>query len=127
MVLRRAGAGVAAALLLAGCTTGTTQAGAKAKSKPAPTSSTSTTVVRTTTVPSTLPVAPIAWTPCNGDLECGTLTVPLDYAKPQGTTIGIAVERHLAEDPSQRIGSLVINPGGPGVWGSMTFPMSSAC
>jgi pimeloyl-ACP methyl ester carboxylesterase len=50
------------------------------------------------------------------------MTVPLDYAKPQGATIGMAVERHLAEVPAQRIGSLVINPGGPGVSGIDDFP-----
>jgi pimeloyl-ACP methyl ester carboxylesterase len=66
-------------------------------------------------------VTPIAWTSCNGDLQCGTLTVPLDYAHPEGATIGIAVERHLAEVPSQRIASLVINPGGPGVSGIDDF------
>lgn len=43
--------------------------------------------------------------------------MPLNYADPGGPTIAIAVERHLAEDPSARIGSLVINPGGPGVSG----------
>jgi pimeloyl-ACP methyl ester carboxylesterase len=74
----------------------------------------------TTTVPS-LPVTPIAWTPCHGDLQCGTLTVPLNYAAPQGATIGIALERHLAEEPAHRIGSLVINPGGPGVSGIDDF------
>jgi pimeloyl-ACP methyl ester carboxylesterase len=78
-----------------------------------------TTVLTTTTF--TLPVAPIDWTPCNGDLQCGTLTVPLNYAKPGGATIGIALERHLAKDPAQRIGSLVINPGGPGVSGIDDF------
>ena len=36
---------------------------------------------------------------------------------PDGPTIGIAVARHPAEDPAARIGSLVINPGGPGVSG----------
>lgn len=112
-------AGTAAALLLTACATatgtGTPSAGAKLRP-------TSTTAPPTTTVPSTLPVTPIAWTPCNGDLQCGTLTIPLDYAKPFGATIGIAVARHLAEDPAQRIGSLVINPGGPGVSGIDDFP-----
>jgi pimeloyl-ACP methyl ester carboxylesterase len=74
-----------------------------------------------TTTTATLPVAPITWTQCNGNLQCGTLIVPLDYAHPQGATIGIAVERHLARDPAQRIGSLVINPGGPGVSGIDDF------
>jgi pimeloyl-ACP methyl ester carboxylesterase len=59
----------------------------------------------------------MAWTPCNGDLQCGTLVVPLDYAHPDGPTIPIAVARHPAEDPSARLGSLVIDPGGPGVSG----------
>ncbi len=49
------------------------------------------------------------------------MIVPLNYAHPQGATIGIAVERHLARDPAQRIGSLVINPGGPGVSGIDDF------
>ncbi len=47
--------------------------------------------------------------------------MPLDYSHPQGATIGIAVERHLARDQVARIGSLVINPGGPGVSGIDDF------
>jgi pimeloyl-ACP methyl ester carboxylesterase len=62
-------------------------------------------------------VAPISWSPCEGDLQCGTLVVPLDYAHPKGATIPIAVARHPADDPATRIGSLVIDPGGPGVSG----------
>ena len=68
----------------------------------------------TTTEP---PVAALVWSPCAGDLECATLTVPRDYADPDGPTIGVAVARHPAEDPAARIGSLVIDPGGPGVSG----------
>ena len=68
----------------------------------------------TTTLPTAPPVAPVAWSPCGGTLQCGTVAVPLDYAHPDGTTIQIAVARQPAEDPSARIGSLVINPGGPG-------------
>ncbi|WP_306999069.1 alpha/beta hydrolase [Amycolatopsis thermophila] len=49
------------------------------------------------------------------DLQCARLTVPLDYAKPQGDTITIGVLRHKAT--GNRIGSLVINPGGPGASG----------
>lgn len=54
-------------------------------------------------------------------LECARLTVPLDYANPQGQTITLGVLRKPATDPAHRIGSLVINPGGPGASG-----MSSA-
>jgi pimeloyl-ACP methyl ester carboxylesterase len=76
-----------------------------------------TTTTSTTTTTTLPPVTPIAWSPCNGDLQCGTLVVPLDYADPSGPTISIAVARHPAEDPAARIGSLVIDPGGPGVSG----------
>jgi len=78
---------------------------------------TSTTTTTTPTTTSSLPVTPISWSPCNGGLQCGTLVVPLDYAYPRGPTIPIAVARHPAEVPSARIGSLVIDPGGPGVSG----------
>jgi pimeloyl-ACP methyl ester carboxylesterase len=75
---------------------------------------TGTTTTTSTTEP---PVAPMAWSPCNGDLQCGSLVVPLDYGRPDGPTISVAVARHPAEDPATRIGSLVIDPGGPGVSG----------
>ena len=80
----------------------------------APASRTTTTTSTTTPPP---PATPIAWSPCSGGLQCGTLVVPLDYAHPKGPTIPIAVARHPAEVPGARIGSLVIDPGGPGVSG----------
>lgn len=59
----------------------------------------------------------ISWSPCYrqfGPFECGTLQVPLDYDGPSNATISIAVVRLPATDPAQRIGSLFVNPGGPG-------------
>ncbi|KAA9148901.1 alpha/beta hydrolase [Amycolatopsis acidicola] len=47
-------------------------------------------------------------------VECARLTVPLDYARPQGQTITVGVLRHKASDQTDKIGSLVMNPGGPG-------------
>jgi pimeloyl-ACP methyl ester carboxylesterase len=114
---------LATAVLLASCTAGATPGGARASSTPhgarphhavATTGSSTTTSVTAVNGPS---VTPLTWTPCNGDLQCASLVVPVDYADPGGPTISIAVERHPAEDPSDRIGSLVINPGGPGVSG----------
>lgn len=58
----------------------------------------------------------IAWSPCFkqvGPFECATVQVPLDYDTPTGA-ISIAVARLPATDPSRRIGSLFLNPGGPG-------------
>ncbi|HEY3843070.1 MAG TPA: alpha/beta hydrolase [Acidimicrobiales bacterium] len=110
------GAG-AAVLLLAACG----RTGALGAASHPPRSSTAVKSTTTTTTQPPLPVTPINWTPCSGDLQCGTLTVPLNYAAPQGATIEMAVERHLAETPAHRIGSLVINPGGPGVSGIDDF------
>lgn len=58
----------------------------------------------------------IAWAPCpdNPDGECGTLRVPLDWAKPRGQGIDLAVARHAATDPARRLGVLMVDPGGPG-------------
>jgi pimeloyl-ACP methyl ester carboxylesterase len=59
----------------------------------------------------------IAWSKCFaklGPFECGTVQVPLDYKSPNGTTISLALVRLPATDPAHRIGSLFLNPGGPG-------------
>ena len=59
----------------------------------------------------------IAWSKCFsqiGPFQCGTMQVPLDYDNPNGATISLAVVRLPATDPAHRIGSLFLNPGGPG-------------
>jgi pimeloyl-ACP methyl ester carboxylesterase len=56
----------------------------------------------------------LAWSRCEGIFECALLTVPLDYTRPAGKTIELAVIRKQATDPQHRIGSLITNPGGPG-------------
>lgn len=60
------------------------------------------------------PTGALRWRDCNQGFECATLTVPLDDAAPSGPTIDLAVIRDPARDPERRIGSLVVNPGGPG-------------
>ena len=60
----------------------------------------------------------LRWKQCRGDFWCSTLTVPLDYARPDGQTIDIAVLKVPAGDPDRRLGSLVVNPGGPGAPGT---------
>lgn len=64
----------------------------------------------------------IEWTRCGG-MQCATLTVPLDYANPAGGTMELTVSRRPADNPKQRIGVLVTNPGGPGVPASFTLPL----
>jgi pimeloyl-ACP methyl ester carboxylesterase len=58
----------------------------------------------------------IAWSACekSPQTQCGTLKVPLDWSKPSGATISLAIARRPAKDPQQRVGTLFFNPGGPG-------------
>jgi pimeloyl-ACP methyl ester carboxylesterase len=58
----------------------------------------------------------IAWTPCAEDAtaECGTVSVPVDWADPGGARIDLALVRLRATEPAERIGALVDVPGGPG-------------
>jgi pimeloyl-ACP methyl ester carboxylesterase len=56
----------------------------------------------------------LTWTDCGAGLQCGTVTVPLDYSNARGDTIKIALIRKRATDQSRRVGSLLMNPGGPG-------------
>lgn len=65
-----------------------------------------------------------------GILECATLAVPMNYKKPKGRKIDIAMAKMPAQDPARRIGVLLVNPGGPGAsgiemvqgYGSALFP-----
>ena len=56
-------------------------------------------------------------------MQCATLAVPLDYADLAGPWIRLSVARHPASDPAERIGSLFINPGGPGASGIADLPV----
>ncbi|RSM69467.1 hypothetical protein DMB66_10730 [Actinoplanes sp. ATCC 53533] len=49
-----------------------------------------------------------------GRLECGTVNTPLDYDRPHGRQITVALTRLKARDQAHRLGSLALNPGGPG-------------
>jgi len=64
--------------------------------------------------PSPPPPGSIAWTYCGGGFQCGTLRVPLDYEHPDGRKISLALLRIKAKDQAKSIGSLLMNPGGPG-------------
>src|SRR5450759_4099958 len=59
----------------------------------------------------------LTWTDCGGGFQCATVQVPLDYSHPNSDMIGIAINRKPATNPANRIGSLLINPGGPGASG----------
>jgi pimeloyl-ACP methyl ester carboxylesterase len=72
------------------------------------------------TGPDAPPVPVLSWIDCGGGFQCATAQVPLDYARPRGRAISLALVRLPAGDPVHRIGSLLVNPGGPGDSGVTT-------
>ncbi len=58
----------------------------------------------------------VAWAPCAGfaGFDCATYDVPLDYDQPGLGTVRLALNRRPADDQANKIGSLFLNPGGPG-------------
>src|SRR3981189_687112 len=68
------------------------------------------------------PGTPVQWSACESassddiqipaGAECGMLSVPVDYAKPEGDVAQLAMIRFKAT--GDKIGSLILNPGGPG-------------
>ncbi len=60
--------------------------------------------------------APVDWAPCPtfAGFDCASYPVPLDHADPDGPTVRLALIRRPAEDQAAKVGSLFVNPGGPG-------------
>src|SRR5438477_9031714 len=61
--------------------------------------------------------AGIAWKRCKGmgrRFQCARVAVPLNWHRPAGPQIKLAVIRFLGSDQKHRIGSMFVNPGGPG-------------
>ncbi|MFD4642964.1 alpha/beta hydrolase [Lentzea sp. NPDC058436] len=69
---------------------------------------------------------PAQWGPCAADVlaeipaaertkvSCAVQVVPVDHSRPRGDSTGIVMMKRPAGDPAKKIGSLFINPGGPG-------------
>ena len=60
------------------------------------------------------PVPVIGWEDCGDGSECATVRVPLDYDYPNREKTRLNLLKVPAADPSRRIGTLFVNPGGPG-------------
>ncbi|HXL95871.1 MAG TPA: alpha/beta fold hydrolase [Streptosporangiaceae bacterium] len=59
----------------------------------------------------------VNWHPCPEPvqtMQCATVSVPVSYADPAGRSIKLAVDKIPATDPAGRLGSLLVDPGGPG-------------
>jgi pimeloyl-ACP methyl ester carboxylesterase len=78
--------------------------------------------VAATTIASPKPSVPVPvlnWAACDFApwVECATATVPLDYDQPRGATTQLALARVPAADQTNKIGTVFLNPGGPGASG----------
>ena len=77
----------------------------------------------TTQSSTTFSVGGINWAACPDTapeslVQCGNLEVPFDYDNPDEGSFVLYIKRRQATLPSERIGSLLVNPGGPGFGGS---------
>lgn len=108
-LLRSSALAVATAGLLAsGCSSGSSSTTATA-------STTSAAGAQTSAALRTYYQQKLTWRACGvPGFECSTMKAPLDYAEPAGTSVKLAVARKKATGPGKRIGSLLVNPGGPG-------------
>lgn len=75
-------------------------------------------VVVAAAVPAVAEASSLSWRPCattqEPTAECSTVEVPIDRARPELGSAQLALARLPALDPAHRIGSLLVNPGGPG-------------
>lgn len=105
----------AVALLVPGCSSGSSTTTASPAAKEAAPAALA-------PLPRTTPAAltpyyeqKAAWRDCGvPGFECATLKAPLDYADPSAGDVRLAVARKKATGPGKRLGSLLVNPGGPG-------------
>ncbi|GAA2295972.1 alpha/beta hydrolase [Streptomyces caniferus] len=56
----------------------------------------------------------LTWHACGKGFQCATMKAPLDYSHPEAGDTKLAVARKKASGPGSRLGSLLVNPGGPG-------------
>ena len=101
-----------AALLIASCSSGTSESS----------TSDSTTATSESTLPTFVPES-FTWSDCansepDSPVTCSTLKVPYDYDDPSVGSFTLFVKKRSVADPAKRVGSLLVNPGGPGFGGS---------
>lgn len=118
MVRRRvaglAGVTVFGMALVTGCSTSSGGSGTTSAVSPSGTATGGSSAVATAGAPAGLAKfydQKLDWASC-GQAECASLMVPVDYSKPDGATIKLAIDKVPATGHSK--GALVVNPGGPG-------------
>ncbi|MFG2127760.1 alpha/beta hydrolase [Streptomyces sp. NPDC048751] len=126
--------GAAAAMLVTGCSgsssDGKNGKGSKGRGSDRPSAFAPSSGTGTKALPSSLTSQKLDWGRCratddspapDSEWQCAKLKAPLDWAKPDGTTIELALIRAKA-DGKDRIGSLLFNFGGPGGSGVSSMP-----
>ncbi|MDR0366867.1 MAG: alpha/beta hydrolase [Bifidobacteriaceae bacterium] len=105
----------AAALVLTACSKSDDSPDPKPTSKPTPTP---------TAEPAAFWSQEVVWEECDAakEAECATVEAPLNWDAEEGELIELALARVKATNPDERIGSLLINPGGPGGSGILHLP-----
>ena len=104
-------AGLLAAALAAGCSAVPGVAPGGEPTAAAPASPSAPPSPSPSPEPQPVPV-PFAWSECGSGFTCASLPVPLDRDAPSAGSIDLALLRRPAT--GERLGSLVVNPGGPG-------------
>ncbi|MGW7490769.1 alpha/beta hydrolase [Streptomyces sp. NPDC054786] len=114
----------ATALLISGCSSGSSSSGAEASPGPTTEAGAQRPADAATLAP--LPASTpaglrsyydqkLSWHPCGASgFECATMKAPLDYSRPGAGDLKLAVARRKTTGHGSRLGSLMVNPGGPG-------------
>jgi pimeloyl-ACP methyl ester carboxylesterase len=103
----------ALALAVTGCTSGTQSASGQLSPSPVPSGGESATTAPSPDL-SRFYEQKVSWSGCHDGDECATMKVPLDYAHPGRRSITLSLLKVPARDQQHKVGSLVVNPGGPG-------------
>jgi pimeloyl-ACP methyl ester carboxylesterase len=61
-----------------------------------------------------VPTPVLHWTACRKTAQCATAELPLSYHHPHASQVKLALLRIRAKDPRHRLGTIFVNPGGPG-------------
>ncbi len=88
-----------------------------ARPTPSPSAASTDNASRPSPTPAPVSVAPASWSDCGLGFLCAEIRVPRDYAAPSNGYLNVSILDLPATDPNDRIGSLIVNPGGPGASG----------
>ena len=113
MVKRRIALLIAGLSLVAACGSGSSTPDTTINSN---NDSTTDTAAGTPTTALPYEATSLEWKSCDG-VECAELTVPFDYFTQPSGTFTLQLSRQRALKSSERIGVLLVNPGGPGAPG----------